>query len=252
MDKIIYLIETTKRLEKLIINKTERSLANTNIFLINSIIRTNRILISVNSLIKKAKENKYAIYILLRPLVLDYMYFYFIIYSVLKDKDRKCIKEFLDKNSFDNLLDGVQNYRDRVSDQISYKDKETRKEMIKNFKTIFFYAIKSDHSDFNQVLFHSMEKDSVEIKASTIFKKFKNKDSNILQLYDIYSFLSKYDHNTAVSLFDMKFVDNDELINVTIELIHKNFINLLYLVDIENEIDEVKEMIKELSEIYKK
>jgi hypothetical protein len=246
MDKLNYLIESSRLLEKLVKDKTNGRLINTNVFLINSIVRTNRILISVKELIKSKSNHKYALYIVLRPLVLDYMYFHFLLYSELIDKDRIYGKEFLSKISYDISLDGVKDYRDKVATQLSILDEKTKKEIVSNFKTIFSYAIKSDHPDFKQVLFHSMEKDTLEIKASAIIKKFKNKDSNIFKLYDIYSFLSKYDHITLVSLFDIMYNNNEDILNETINLIHKNFINLLFLVDIENEIDEVKDMIKDL------
>lgn len=242
---LLFLINTTSQVEKLLFEKNQNKLENANLFFHSILIRTNSILKSVLTLYSNSIENKIALYILLRPLTLDYLYLYYLIFVEMKDKDIETTKVILDNISNNCLKDGVKEYHNEFIRASKYFDKKERIEVERNFKKIFDFAIKSCTNNFSSIKF--FEKDYTVISSKSIDSKVKIKQEYYEQLLAHYNFFSKYDHNTGVGYFDSiatkgytKTIDN------CIGLLKKSFIHLLFLIDLYNNMPEVRAIYNEM------
>jgi hypothetical protein len=240
---IEFLINKSAEIEKLVFRQNDNKLETVNLFYQNILVRTNRILNSVYDLSFDLAKNKYAIHILLRPLILDYYYVYFIVNKYWDNE-----KGVLDKNSVENLAylcltDGVESYYKSIKKNLSYLSKEEKKDIEANFKKIFAFCIKDINVNFNNIEFDIDKNNDESIVASKIEKQLKNGNNNGDELKNLYDFFSKYDHNTIVGLIDYIIMSKDTiLIEESIFMIRKNFVFLLLLVWSENKLSEVLEL----------
>lgn len=248
---LLFLINTTASLEKIITSNHKNGIETSNIFLLNSILRINKILNSVYILNEDKHRNNYSIFILLRPIILDLLFFNYIRNYLFYKKDYYEQKELLEKISENCILDGVKKYHKSIIEKCS----ETEiKEIEVNFKKFFFFSIKDINVPFKNYQFHESIKD-YDINASYMFNKIHNINSQNKKMFDdlyfAYQHLSKFDHNTIISFYDNAFqIENKNYssIELCINLIFNGIYHLFGLIMLENNLPELIELYNEYIE----
>lgn len=232
------LINNSLELEMSIRNKKGFDLENSDLFLVNGLIRTKHILKSVNSLIDNFNENKYAIYILLRPLMLDYLLYFYLFQEIEKENNEVLKKEKLQKLCFDCLLDGI----DKLYFDIKrrYVNIELN-EALNGFVNRYHWFI-DDKQDLNNLSFKKRELILKNITASNLYSMINNKFKTIESLYFNYNLLSKYEHFTFFSLNHLTSKDgnHESIINEVVYLVNDFFRYLVLLIYIENKSKEIE------------
>ncbi len=240
MQNLEFLIEKTAEIEKLVVQQNKNELETVNLFYHTILVRTNSILNSVYILSNQIDKNKYAIHILLRPLILDYYYIHFLVQKYWVKNN-----SILDKNNIENLAylcltDGVKSSYQSVRKSLNYLSEEEKKEIENNFKNLFAFCIKDIDVSFDKLEFDIDLKNDESITASKIEKQLQSGDINGDRLKKLYDFLSKYDHNTIVGYLDyVSLPKNTKIIEESIFIIRKNFIYFLLLIWEETKISEV-------------
>ncbi|CAM3887905.1 MAE-28990/MAE-18760-like HEPN domain-containing protein [Flavobacterium branchiophilum] len=232
------LINNSLELEMSIRNKNGNILENSNLFLVNGLIRTNHILKSVNSLIDNFNENKYAIYILLRPLMLDYLLYFYLFQEIEKENNEVLKKEKLEKLCFDCLLDGIDKlYLDIKRRYVNIELNEA----LNGFLNRYHWFI-DDKEDLLNLSFKKPELILKNITASNLYSMINNKSKTIESLYFNYNLLSKYEHFTFVSLDHLTSKDgnHESIINEVVYLVDDFYRYLELLIYNENKSKEIE------------
>lgn len=237
---IEFLINTCAIVEKSLLTK---DLDTVNIYFHNSLIRINRIMSSIYTLNEDPIKNKYAIYILLRPLVLDCLYFNYLLNIELRGNENNKNLSLLDEVAFDCLTDGVKDYHKNVVKNIKNLDKIKQEEIERNFKKIFDFAIECIPNNFSSIQFYKINPEFANMSAKSIESKFKSENEYTEMMLGIYSLFSKYDHNTGVGYFDyLNAKDFIKPIENCIRLLRKGYMNLLYIIDLQNDLIDIRDI----------
>jgi hypothetical protein len=232
------LINKSFELEMSIRNKNGIVLENSNLFLVNGLIRTNHILKSVNSLIDNFDENKYAIYILLRPLMLDYLLYFYLFQEIQKENNEVLKKEKLEILCFDVSLDGIDKLYNNIKKRYVNTDLN---DALTNFVDKYHSFIEVKEDIYN-LSFKKPELILKNITASNMYRMINNKSKTIESLYFNYNLLSKYEHFTFISLDHLTSKDgnHEHIFNEVIHLVNDFFRYLVLLINIENKSKEIE------------
>lgn len=240
---IEFLIKSSVQIEKLLI-EVDKNNDISNIYFRNCLLRINNIMQSVNILNENAIQNKFSIYILLRPLTLDFMFFYYIInFEIVKKSSKNDQLLYIEKMAFNHLIDGVKEYHSILTRNISSLDKLDREIFEQNFKKIYKFAIKNIPNNFSSIIFHEKYKEIPNVSVSNIMSKIKDRNDYVNRLAGFYSLFSKYDHNTGVGFIDyISSKEHVKSIEDCIVYLRKGYMNLLFLIDLKNDIADVRKV----------
>lgn len=223
---------------------------NRDVFFINCLVRTNEILSSIKILSSDFKLNKISIFILFRPLLLDSLLYYYL-FKLVKDKAVIDRDENLNRIINDCMKDGVRIHYQAIMYELNSNSKISdaeKEEVLKNF-TIEYAPFIFDSSDIFNL---KIQEPDFKIKASYIKKEFIKLENNcpfFVRLFIFYNLLSKYDHNTIISI-KSNFNHNldNELFFGSIEMINDCFVLLIKFILNEKVVNQ--ELYNELEAIH--
>jgi hypothetical protein len=250
------LIDTSQSLIRLIEKYHSKSgekkivFLNRDLFFINCLVRNKEIINSIKFLSSDLKTNKISIFILLRPLLLDSLLYYYL-FKLVKDKNAKERNNDLNNIIDDCMKDGViqhyqmTKYELNSNSNISVAEK---KEILNNF-IIEFAPFIIDSTDLFNL---KIQEPKFKIKATYIKNEFKKLDNNcplFTRLFVFYNLLSKYDHNTIISIKN-HFNQNLDLVlfDGSVKMINDCFV--LFIKIILNEKVDNEDLFNELETIH--